>query len=209
MTSKEFDKLDDATRKEIGKKYGFRRSGYLSYKIVDGYFFALNHLVASEAYLEVKPMYADDLWWDIFNCPKNKKAPKSLRGNGAFAVSATQIASYPAFEESWKKYPDEMIVSKWQTIWQNIFTLVEKDIESFISANPNPDKYFPKPFYANGVANLLYILALLHNNAFEEATDMINNDLAKGHSPGMSSYDGTRLINGYEFILDWINKAEK
>lgn len=205
MTSKEFDKLDDATRKEIGKKYGFKRSGYLSYKIVDDYFFALNHLVASEAYLEVKPMCADDLWWDIFNCPENKKAPKSLRGTGAFAVSATQIASYPAFAGSWKQYTEEMIVSR----WNEIFILVENDIEAFITANPNPDKYFPEPVYGNGRPNLLYILALLHNNAIEEATAIVNNALVKGENLGMSTSDGIKTTDGYEYLIDWIKKSEK
>lgn len=199
MTSKEFDKLDDTTRKEIGKEHGFKRSGYLSYKIVDGYFFALYHLVASDVYLKVKPMYADDLWWDIFQCPENKKAPKSLRGTGAFAVSGVQIASYPVFIGSWKQYTEDMIVST----WQKIFTLVEKDIEIFISANPN--KYIPEPTYSNGRTNLLYILAL----AIDDATNIIKKALLKDESSGMAKSDSAQLIDGYEYLIDWINKSEK
>ncbi len=205
MTSKEFEKLGKATRKEIGKKYGFKQRDYLSYKIVDGYFFALNHLASSDAFLVVKPMYADDLWWDIFQCPENKKAPKSLRGMGAFSVRGTKIASYMVFPGSWKQYTEEMIIS----IWQKIFPVVEKDIESFISAHPNPDKYFPEPTDANKRVNLLYILALLWNGDTEEAADIVKNALSKGESSGMAAIDGEKTIDGYDYIIDWISKSKK
>jgi len=150
-------------------------------------------------------MYADDLWWDIFQCPENKKAPKSLRGTGAFAVSGVQIASYPVFIGSWKQYTEEMIVST----WQKIFTLVEKDIEIFISANPNPNKYIPEPTYSNGRTNLLYILALLQNGAIDNATNIIKKALLKGESSGMAKSDSAQLIDGYEYLIDWINKSGK
>lgn len=39
MTSKEFDKCVNTSRKSVGREYGWKKSGYVSYKIVNGYFF--------------------------------------------------------------------------------------------------------------------------------------------------------------------------
>ena len=66
MTKKEFNKGINESRKMIGKQFGFRRNGYISYKVVNDYFFCIFHCVDSEVTLKVKPMYLDDLWWDVF-----------------------------------------------------------------------------------------------------------------------------------------------
>ncbi|WP_143089280.1 hypothetical protein [Prevotella sp. KH2C16] len=76
MTRKEFDKVSDRERKDVSKDFGWRQSGYLNWKITQGYYFAVFHLSLPEAYLTVKPLYVDDLWWDIFELPENKEAPK-------------------------------------------------------------------------------------------------------------------------------------
>ena len=205
MTSKEFEKADDSTRKAIGKEYGFKRCSYISYKIVGGYFFTLNHLCAPDAFLEVKPMYADDLWWDIFQCPDNKKAPKSMRGNGAFSVSSEKVATYPVFPGSWKQYTEEMI----ESVWRDVFQRVEQDVESFLAAHPDPDKYFPKPPAPDRDVALLYLLALLHTGALEEAEIMVKEEISKGYSSGMLRDIGGREISGYEYMLDWIHDRMK
>lgn len=71
--------LADVRRSE-SRKYGFRQSSYINFKVDGGYFFCLSFLT-DEARLTVKPMYADDLWWDIWDASENKKEPMSLRGN--------------------------------------------------------------------------------------------------------------------------------
>ena len=43
--------------------------------------------LTEEARLPVKPMYADELWWDIWNATENKNEPLSLRGTGAYSLS--------------------------------------------------------------------------------------------------------------------------
>lgn len=80
MTKKEFEKGINNSRKIVGNHFGYKKSGYVSYKIVNGYFFYILHLVDASIDLKVKPLYADDLWWDIFQMPENKKT-LSLRGN--------------------------------------------------------------------------------------------------------------------------------
>lgn len=55
MTSKELQKMLDATRRDVGREHGFRQSSYINFKIEKGYFFSL-HFSLEDARLEVKPM---------------------------------------------------------------------------------------------------------------------------------------------------------
>lgn len=105
MTRKEFKKGINECRKIVGNQFGFKKSGYVSYKIVNGYFFYIHHLVDTSVDLRVKPLYADDLWFDIFQIPESKK-PLSLRGNGAFALSGELIGEFPTFVGSWGNYKE-------------------------------------------------------------------------------------------------------
>lgn len=84
MKRGELRKLSDSARRKVSRNFGFRQSGYINWIVKDGYFFCLQHLGFANVFLDVKPMYADDLWWDIFNLSENKKCPISLRGTGAF-----------------------------------------------------------------------------------------------------------------------------
>ena len=93
MTRKEFQKIDDAARKTVAKKYGWRQNGYLNWKVEKDYFFSFLHLEPKDASLEVKPLYFDDLWWEISGMFENeKKPPMSLRGWGCAAISSQEIA---------------------------------------------------------------------------------------------------------------------
>lgn len=42
--------------------------------------------------LQAKPMNVDPLLWDILSIPENRKAPLSLRANGAFTCSSLPVA---------------------------------------------------------------------------------------------------------------------
>lgn len=64
MKRGELRKLSDSARRKVSRNFGFRQSGYINWIVKDGYFFCLQHLGFASVYLEAKPMYADDLWWD-------------------------------------------------------------------------------------------------------------------------------------------------
>ena len=93
MTDKEYIKIVADVRRSVSRKYGFRQSSYINFKVDGGYFFCLSFLT-DEARLTVKPMYADDLWWDIWDASENKKEPISLRGTGAYSLSGQVLATY-------------------------------------------------------------------------------------------------------------------
>lgn len=108
MTNKDFQKLDDAARRNVAKKYGWRQSSYLDWKVEKGYIFILLHCEPKDAWLEVKPLYFDDLWWEITGIFRNeKKPPMSRRGNGADAISAQEIATYDALVNDTNSYTAE------------------------------------------------------------------------------------------------------
>lgn len=202
MTSKEFDKCINNSRKSVGSEFGFKKSGYVSYKVVDGYFFYLLHLADASVDLKVKPFYADDLWCDIFQIPEAKK-PISLRGNGAFALSGETIASYDTFPGKYKNYTES-------DIWESVFNEIEYDIHNFISQNPSADLYMPSSTNARGDVSLSYLVALLHNNKVEEVIDLVTNAIREEQCSGMSKYiinigkDGSDVEkDAYSFILDY------
>ena len=62
-------------------------------------------------------MYADDLWWDIFNLSENKKCPTSLRGIGAFSIHAAQLKEYAFLDECAEETNEEELSEKWQNIF--------------------------------------------------------------------------------------------
>lgn len=85
MTEKQYQKLVADARRAEGRKYGFRQNTYINFKVEDGYFFCVYFQYGS-ARLTVKPMYVDDLWWDILGEPENKDKPDSLRGTGEHSL---------------------------------------------------------------------------------------------------------------------------
>lgn len=73
MTDKEYRKIIADARRSVSRKYGFRQSFYINFKVDGGYFFCLSFLT-DEARLTVKPLYADDLWWDYGTHRKTRKS---------------------------------------------------------------------------------------------------------------------------------------
>ena len=148
----ELNKKDTSIRKNVAKKFGWKQSSYINWKVEGGYYFYLVHFNCyGEATLYVKPLYIDDLWWDVFEMSSNKKAPMSLRGNGTFSLDGVKILKTPDLfdiraEESEyelekiQKYSDEDI----EKIWDDVFQQIEDEVKRFLKENPDPDSYFPE-----------------------------------------------------------------
>ena len=92
MNNREYQKMIADVRRGVSRKYGFRQSSYVNFKVEDGYFFCLYFL--NDVRLMVKPMYADDLWWEIWDAAENISEPLSLRGTGAYSLSGQVLATY-------------------------------------------------------------------------------------------------------------------
>jgi hypothetical protein len=203
---KGLEKLDDNTRRQVGREFGFRQNSYIDWKVEQGYFFCLEHLISyhsahTTTVLTVKPLYADDLWWEIFDCQKCLKAPMSLRGDGAFAVPKQTIGDYGAIARKiFAENIDENSAEELDAIWHEIFKAVASDIERFLQENPDPDRFVPDESRVSlGHGGLLSLMALIRQGREEEAVAIIRERQGQGKSCGLVAGN----TDGYEFILDW------
>ena len=207
----ELNKKDTSIRKNVAKKFGWKQSSYINWKVEGGYYFYLVHLNCyGEATLYVKPLYIDDLWWDVFEMSSNKKEPMSLRGKGAFALDGVRIMETPDLfdiraEESEyelekiQKYSDEDI----EKIWDNVFRQFDDEVKRFLKENPDPDSYFPGEEHCHGYYALI---TYLHAGDRQKVLDKIAEFRAtpgRIRSPMKRSFDDGKSRDGLDFIEAW------
>ena len=207
----ELNKKDTSIRKNVAKKFGWKQSSYINWKVEGGYYFYLVHFNCyGEATLYVKPLYIDDLWWDVFEMSSNKKEPMSLRGKGAFALDGVRIMETPDLfdiraEESEyelekiQKYSDEDI----EKIWDDVFQQIEDEVKRFLKENPDPDSYFPGEEHCHGYYALI---TYLHAGDRQKVLDKIAEFRAtpgRIRSPMKRSFDDGKTRDGLDFIEAW------
>ena len=195
MTQRELDKISNAARRSAAKALGWKQRDYINWRVEQGYFFCLLDL--NPARLEVKPLYADDLWWDIFEMPENKSEPMSLRGNGAFSLEGITINTY-----------DEMVVDEatdaeyLEAYWKAIIEKAHHDMQQFIHDNPDAEAYIPEievDETRDCTIALVRLMALIHNGREDEAVEFIKIITHIGvdlRSPGVSVPNDHRHITG-------------
>lgn len=197
MTDKEYNKMIADVRRSVSRKYGFRQSSYINFKVESGYFFCL-YFMTGDVRLTVKPMYADDLWWNIWDASDNKKEPLSLRGTGAYSLSGQVLSS------------DEIAIvtdkSKLTDIIEGIFKNATDAISKFIIANPDADTFFPdESKMDHDPDRLLYLMALIHNGKEEEALAIIKE--ARKHKHRCEFHSGM-FSDSYTYIRRWCNHEQ-
>ena len=203
MTQRELDKISNAARRSAAKALGWKQRDYINWRVEQGYFFCLLDL--NPARLEVKPLYADDLWWDIFEMPENKSEPMSLRGNGAFSLEGITINNY-----------DEMVVDEatdaeyLEAYWKATIEKAHHDMQQFIHDNPDAEAYIPEievDETRDCTIALVRLMALIHNGREDEAVEFIKRVKKKG---GRCMYHSGFLVDsdGFGYILDWCRKRK-
>lgn len=103
------------------KPYGFKKKDYIIWSKKNDMFFSLlidlrerdGHCYCFSWEL-MKPLWIDDLFWDMMDMSENKSEPLSLRSVGAFAVHGM------------KNYEDERELSEWSA------DELEKCVEAYI-----------------------------------------------------------------------------
>ena len=207
----ELNKKDTSIRKNVAKKFGWKQSSYINWKVEGGYYFYLVHFNCyGEATLYVKPLYIDDLWWDVFEMSSNKKAPMSLRGNGAFALDGVRIMETPDLfdiraEESEyelekiQKYSNEDI----EKIWNNVFRQFDDEVKHFLKENPDPDSYLPEEEKCH---EYYMLITYLHAGDRQKVLDKIAEFRAtpgRIRSPMKRSFDDGKSRDRLDFIEAW------
>ena len=197
MTDKEYRKIIADARRSVSRKYGFRQSSYINFKVEGGYFFCLFFLTG-EARLTVKPLYADDLWWDIWGATENKKEPLSLRGIGAYTLSGQVLASYEI-----KNTTDK---SKLENQFEQLFNGATAEITKFIADNPDADTFYPdESKMDHDPDRLLYLMALIHNGKDEEALSIIKEARKNKHR---CIFQSGMFSDSYTYIRRWCNREQ-
>ena len=197
MTDKEYRKIIADARRSVSRKYGFRQSSYINFKVEGGYFFCLFFLTG-EARLTVKPLYADDLWWDIWGATENKKEPLSLRGIGAYTLSGQVLASYEI-----KNTTDK---SKLENQFEQLFNGATAEITKFIADNPDADTFYPdESKMDHDPDRLLYLMALIHNGKEEEALSIIKEARKNKHR---CIFQSGMFSDSYTYIRRWCNREQ-
>ena len=192
------EKVSNKCRRQVAKRFGWKQNDYLNWQIESGYYFSLCHLVLEQVKLSVKPYFIDDLWWDIFELPENKQAPKSLRGNGAYAVPDVHLMEYVVFDTGKiPVYTEDDVIA----LWEDTFNAIETDIAHFLSENPNPDSFCP-----SGRTHRLYELMMdIHSGNLNVALEKI--ELFKTNPIGLI-YSGPKG-DDYEYIEKWISEQKR
>lgn len=197
MKSKQIQKIAADARRSVSRKYGFRQSSYINFKVDGGYFFCLSFLT-DEARLTVKPMYADDLWWDIWDASENKKEPMSLRGTGAYSLSGQVLATYDI-----KGTPDK---SKHENQFEQVFNDATAEITMFIADNPDADLFYPdESKMEHDPDRLLFLMALIHNDRKDDALAIIREARKNKHR---CIFQSGMFSDSYTYISRWCNREQ-
>lgn len=174
MTREEQKKLRELNRalpqiiKSEIKKYKLKKKDYMVWFQKNDLFFSLlidvrerdGHCYCSSIE-QIKPMWIDDLLWDILGMPENKNEPVSLRAIGAFTVYGSEIYSTEEELVSWE--PNELekyVVQYLEHFYQNIQLC---EIEKFYEC------MHVSPYHQE----LRKGLSLIHNGEYQKAIDYL------------------------------------
>ena len=193
MTNKEYQKMIADARRDVSRKYGFRQSSYVNFKVEDGYFFCLYFL--NDVRLTVKPMYADDLWWEIWDAAENKSEPLSFRGTGAYSLSGQVLATYE-IQETFDR-------NELSGQFEQMFQCATTEVSKFIADNPDADIFYPDELKMDHDPDrLLYLMALIHNGKEEDALAIIKEARRYKYR---CMFNSGMFSDSYTYIKRWCN----
>lgn len=194
-------KMDKATQKELGKrikdcakKFGYRHnSGFLFLKSDDNFISATYGVVNScrlKYMIDIKKFTYDDIFWDVINMPSNKKAPMSLRANGAFAAPTITIAQGDIAVSSDSDL-DVIANSLCDTIVETTSQFIkEHQVNDYILSKEN----FP-------YSKTLKCLAYLDRNDVVSALDIAKKEIESGNPSGGFGNEGKGFFEWVVFRL--------
>lgn len=192
MKPKEFAKISDAARRKISKERGWHQTSYMNWTIKNGYFFGLFNSSSNltSSILEVKPVYVDTLWLEIFS--PGEKPSNSMRANGVFYAFPHNIVEINVFPSSKPAdYPIEFL----ESTWNRVFCEAETHIDNFISEHPDAEKFF----IDDKSLEILYLMPRIHNEMHKEVIDYIAEQFANGRH---GTY-GFRHKFTFDLIIEW------
>ena len=108
----------------------------------------------------LKPIWLDDLLWDLLGMPENKDEPVSLRAVGAFAVSGAVIWQDVSVMQEWSV--EELDKKVEQAVAHFAETIGEFSMEDFV-------REMSQPYHGDLRMALYYI----HESDYQKALDIV------------------------------------
>ena len=197
MKFSEKEKYINNVRRSVGKKYKFRQTDYVNWKIRDGFYFCLKTLTPKKTELFVKPLYMDDLYWKMVN-PSGMKWSDNDRWYG--------VEGYLIWEERLpKSLVAEFSPEQSERIWEDVYQKVEWEINSFLRKYPHPDCFARYVAGLEKTSSLTEMLIKVYEGKTDEAYRIAKACIDRGEKgtrawsmPGEQGYK-----HEYEFILDY------
>lgn len=162
---KELNKYLDNKTKEIFKAYSLKKKDYMFYISKNDMFYSVMFSMTKpqntvKVYFYAKPLWLDDILWDILDMSSNKKAPISLRSVGAFTINS-QIDE--------KEYPfenEEDIDRIADSAFKNIISLANAYTEDDFFKDYNSISY---------QSEMIHTIVLIYNEEYETALNFLKN----------------------------------
>lgn len=198
---KELNDCVNDVRKTIHKEYGYKiRSGTL-YREMEGYFVSVhvygtgmeNNII--HIWATIKPMFFDDVFWDVFKMSENKKEPLSLRAVGAFSVRGLDFFDQKITVEDYDEIPKYIrnLVEKCNQELNELIKTISLDYGEFISLANRTEN---KGMYEAALGEMLYNI---YNGQFLTAYNIAAEEIAN-HRRGYFQNLGKDI---YEHVIDY------
>ncbi len=175
---KELKKALPLIIKEKIKKYKFKKNAYMVWSEKNDLFYDMHihigvlgsdeNILLCGTCERIKPMWLDDLLWDLLNMPSNKNEPKSLRAIGAFTVSGVVYYTQSYRIDNWSYEEVEACVEKcMEEFYKHIQMMT---INVFYALSDNPSYH----------DELRRTLILIHDEKYQEAIASLDEDWKGG-----------------------------
>lgn len=159
---KEMKKYLDIKAKECFKKYNLKKKSYMFYISKNEMFcsvmLSLNEdRIAATFYS--KPLWLDDILWDILLMSENKKEPISLRSIGAFTIQSPMKHEGRTVEKT-----------------EDIDDFVNKTFKELVelSESYSEDDFLKSYTSLNYQQEVIHIIVLIHNKEYQKALEILN-----------------------------------
>lgn len=192
--------------KAHAKKYNFKTKGFLFWTVQNDFFFTFfpcispgakdeNQFIFSSQ-LDLKPVYLDDIFWDVMDMSSNKNEPMSLRATGAFTVPGIYYFKNFAKMETYKIAElDKLLKDSIDSFANALLDLNGKEEEWFYKAEKELTRK----------SDARHLMIKLHFKQYAEALDYIKNSKDKSFARGGFSNNGKDL---FERVIDYCKKIK-
>ena len=197
----EHDKQFDQQLRIVAKNAKWKTRDWSSFKAFDDLFFstfvrtdrvaALDGYLGATISLRVKPLYIDEIYWEVFNLEDNKKLPLSHRAVGVFVVQGPDLLNQ--YELTLKREPSEKNIL---TLAEKCFSVIDKAVSEYLERGYDASNFDVELFEDHNSCDKILIKMLQYINLKEYDKTLVLVETEKSddrngryHGPNGGIYD--------------------